>query len=70
MNYSKIKKIISILLVVIGAIAIISEISSVTKNYYVQSVGVVFLMLGVFLVNTNVKSKTKIDSDPYLEEEE
>jgi general stress protein CsbA len=54
----------------IGAIALISEISSITKNYYIQSIGVVFLMLGVFLINTNVKSKTKIDSDPYHEEEE
>ncbi|WP_106794658.1 hypothetical protein [Aquimarina sp. Aq78] len=70
MNYSRVKKIISILLVIIGAIAMISEISSVTKNYYIQSVGVIFLMLGVFLINTKVKSKTKIDSDPYFEEEE
>ena len=70
MNYRRVKKIMSILLVMIGAIALISEISSITKNYYIQSIGVVFLMLGVFLINTNVKSKTKIDSDPYHEEEE
>lgn len=70
MNYNKVKKIISILMMVIGAIAMISEIYSVAKNYYIQSVGVIFLMLGVFLINTNVKSKTKIDSDQYFEEEE
>ena len=70
MNYSKIKKIVSILFIVIGAIAVISEISSTSKNYYIQSVGVIFLMAGVFLINTNVKSKTEINSDQYVEEEE
>lgn len=70
MNYNKIKKIGSILFIIIGAIAVISEISSTSKNYYIQSVGVIFLMAGVFLINTNVKSKTEINSDQYVEEEE
>lgn len=70
MNYSKIKKIISVLFIVLGTIALISEISSGVKNYYIQIVGVVFLMSGVFLVNTNVKSKTEVDTYQHIEEEE
>ncbi|WP_103867128.1 hypothetical protein [Aquimarina sp. I32.4] len=70
MNYSKVKKKVSILFILIGAIAIISEISSNEKNYYIQSAGLVFLMLGIFWVNTNVKSKTEVNSEQYIEEEE
>ncbi len=70
MNRSKVKKIISIFFIVMGAIAVISEISSPVKNYYIQIIGVVFLMSGVFLVNTNVKSKTEADIYKHIEEEE
>ncbi len=70
MNYPKFKKIGSICLIGVGAIFMVSEIYSIQKNYYVQSIGVVLLMLGVFLINTNVKSKTKFGSDQSFEEEE
>ncbi len=69
MNYLKIKKVGSILLICIGAILLISQIATSVKNYYIQSIGIVLLMLGIFLVNTSIKSKTKVDTDQYLEEE-
>ncbi|WP_103067952.1 hypothetical protein [Aquimarina sediminis] len=70
MNYSKIKKVSSILFIVFGAMALMSEIYAVDKNYYVQSVGLIFLMLGVFLINTKVTSKARVNSDQNFEEEE
>ena len=69
MNSLKIKKVGSVVLICIGAMLLISEIASAVKNYYVQSIGIVLLMLGIFLVNTSIKSKTKIEADQYLEEE-
>ena len=59
MNYGRIKKISSILLIVTGAIALISEIASSQKNYYIQSIGVVLLMLGLFIVNSGLSSKSE-----------
>ncbi|WP_109301291.1 hypothetical protein [Aquimarina sp. AU474] len=70
MNYNKTKKIASILLIMTGAIALISEIGADIKNYYVQSIGVVVLMLGLFLINSGLSSKTTLDSKEYFEEEE
>ncbi|WP_449371664.1 hypothetical protein [Aquimarina aggregata] len=69
MNYSKMKKITSVVLIAIGAIALLSEIATSTKNYYIQIVGVIALMLGVFMVNSKVNSKTKHVQDEYFEEE-
>ena len=59
MDSIKWKKIISFLLISIGAILLIIEIGAAQKNYYYQSAGVVCLMTGVFLVNTTVASKSK-----------
>ena len=47
----------SFLLIVAGAILLIIEISSDTKDYYTQSAGIICLMAGLFLVNSNVSSK-------------
>lgn len=69
MNYLKLKRIGSILLICIGAVLLISEIASSVKNYYLQSIGLVLLMIGVFFVNTNVKSKLKPNENQYFEEE-
>ncbi len=69
MDFSKIKKIGSILLILVGGTALIIEIASETKNYYLQSTGVILLMFGLFMVNSKVTSKTKVDSQEYLEEE-
>ncbi len=69
MNNDKIKRLGSVLFVLVGAAALISEISSANKNYYIQIVGVLLLMLGLFLINSKVKSKTAHDTDQYFEEE-
>ncbi|WP_299443567.1 hypothetical protein [uncultured Aquimarina sp.] len=67
------KKIISFLLIATGAILLISEIGSATKNYYMQSGGIVLLMTGLFLVNTSLSSRfTESNEDThenYQEEE-
>lgn len=69
MDFMKIKKVLRILLILIGSIALISEIASRNKNYYVQAIGITFLMTGLFIVNTKVKSKADIPSQEYFEEE-
>lgn len=69
MNYEKIKKIIRVLFIIVGGTAIISETFFEEKNYYIQSIGIVFLMMGLFMVTTTIKSKKDIESDSYLEEE-
>ncbi|SHI49992.1 hypothetical protein [Aquimarina spongiae] len=66
---TKLKRVLSLLLILMGAIALISEIASVQKNYYIQSVGVVLLMLGLFMVNTKLSSKSEVEQEEYLEEE-
>lgn len=64
MNKIKLKKIISFLLISVGAVLLISEIGSVTKNYYMQSGGIICLMTGLFLVNTTLSSRfTDINMD-------
>ncbi|GGX32681.1 hypothetical protein [Aquimarina muelleri] len=70
MNYEKTKKIIRVLFIIVGGTAIISETFFEDKNYYIQSIGIVLLMMGLFMVTTTVKSKKNIESDPSLEEEE
>ncbi|GAA4277967.1 hypothetical protein [Aquimarina mytili] len=69
MKQERVKKIISLLSISIGAIALISEISSKNKNYYIQSIGVVPLMIGLFLLNSKIESKKEIDIDKNVEEE-
>ncbi len=70
MSNFKIKKVASVLMIMIGAIALISEIGAEIKNYYIQSIGVVLLMLGLFLINSGLSSKTTLDSKKHIEEEE
>ncbi|WP_378175847.1 hypothetical protein [Aquimarina sp. SS2-1] len=72
MNKEKVKRIISFLLILIGAILLIIEIASSHKNYYMQSVGIISLMTGVFLVNTSVTSKSQENDveHPHTKEEE
>ncbi len=69
MNRNKLKKVGSFLLISTGAIALVSEMYSVNKNYYIQSCGLVVLMLGLFLVNSKLKSKTENSTEEYFEEE-
>jgi len=69
MNYEKTKRILRVLFIIVGGTAIISETFFEDKNYYIQSIGIVLLMLGLFMVTTTVKSKKDIESDSYLEEE-
>ncbi|GAA4272342.1 hypothetical protein GCM10022258_16360 [Aquimarina gracilis] len=52
-----------------GGALLIIEISSEEKNYYLQTIGLVMLMVGLFMVNSRVKSKTEITSQEYFEEE-
>ncbi|KAA1245504.1 hypothetical protein [Aquimarina sp. RZ0] len=69
----KLKKVGSILLIVIGALALIIELGSSQKNYYIQSTGIICLMLGLFLVNSGLSSRTAQEEDMYqtdVEEEE
>ncbi len=69
MKFSEIKKIISILLILVGAATLMVEIASKNKNYYLQSAGLVLLMIGLFVVNSKVKSKVEVDLQEYFEEE-
>lgn len=73
MNKMKLKKIVSILLIVIGALALLTELGSSQKNYYTQSVGIICLMLGLFLVNSGLSSRSVQEEAMYqkdVEEEE
>jgi len=69
MNFRKIKRPLSILFILIGAIFLILEIASKEKNYYLQSIGLVLLMLGLYSINRSLTSKTVIDRQDILEEE-
>jgi len=70
MNLIKIKKVLILLLILAGAALLIIQIALKEKNYYLQSIGVVSLMLGLFMVNANLTSKTQMVSEEFLEEEE
>jgi len=70
MGKDTIKKIIRLFLIGVGAIALVSELFSKTKNYYIQILGLVFLMVGLFWLNTKITSKTKEQGTTVLEEEE
>ncbi|WP_299902829.1 hypothetical protein [uncultured Aquimarina sp.] len=73
MDKTKLKRIFSIVLILAGAILLILELASPAKNYYLQAIGIVCLMTGLFIVNTSVSSKSQ-EIDPALskvsEEEE
>lgn len=57
MNKTKLKKIFSVVLIIGGAILLILELASSTKNYYLQAIGIICLMSGLFMVNTSVSSR-------------
>ena len=57
MNKTKLKKICSIILIIVGAVVLIIELAASTKNYYMQSFGIICLMVGLFVTNTGVSSK-------------
>lgn len=57
MNKTKLKEIFSVILIVGGAILLILELASSVKNYYLQAIGIICLMSGLFIVNTSVSSK-------------
>ncbi|MEW7292776.1 hypothetical protein [Aquimarina sp. 2304DJ70-9] len=69
MKGENVKKIISIVSIITGAVALISEISSENKNYYIQSIGVILLMIGLFLITSKIESKTESNPDRNFEEE-
>ncbi len=73
MKKEKLKKYASLFLILIGVIALISEIGVTTKNYYMQSIGVICLMVGAFFINTKLTSRSterRVDAQEYMEEEE
>ncbi|MBW1296793.1 hypothetical protein [Aquimarina litoralis] len=57
MNKTKLKKICQVVLVLIGTILLIVELGSSTKNYYIQTIGIICLMTGLFIINTGVSSR-------------
>jgi len=64
------KKILTRLSIIVGVVLLIIEISSKEKNYYLQSIGIVLLMLGLFMVNATLASRTEMKEDEFLDEEE
>ncbi len=69
MKQKRIKRILSLLCIGSSAIALIIEISSENKNYYIQSIGVVLLMIGLFYLNSKIEPKTEVHTDTHVEEE-
>ncbi len=70
MNFSKLKKIGSVFLIIIGVVALISELASSEKNYYVQSIGFVCLMIGLYTINSKLESKKVKDNFDFNENSE
>jgi len=61
----------SLLLIVVGGILLMIEIGYTAKNYYRQSAGIICLMLGLFLINTKVSSKSESNTiEKTIKEEE
>ena len=50
-------RIIKIILILSGAGILVYEISKSTKDYYLQTIGVILLMVGLFLVNKKIPHK-------------
>lgn len=73
MNKIKLRKIASLLLILIGSVLLIIELGAAKKNYYMQSVGIVSLMIGIFSVNTSLSSRSldtnTVEREDYEEEE-
>ncbi|MFD2561137.1 hypothetical protein [Aquimarina rubra] len=67
MNKTKLKRTISFLLIIVGAVLLIIEIASSKKNYYAQSGGLICLMTGLFLVNSSVSSRSTETNIEYQE---
>ncbi len=59
MRLLHLKKIIRILLLLAGAVLLITELYATTKNYYLQSAGVICVMLALFLLNITIPYKEK-----------
>ncbi|WP_459212957.1 hypothetical protein [Aquimarina rhabdastrellae] len=53
-------RIITILLIIIGAGMLIAQMAVTVKNYYIQSIGIVLLMLGVYMLSLKTKKRTEI----------
>ncbi len=72
MSLEKLKKIGSIVLILLGAIALLIELGASTKNYYIQSFGILCLMSGLFMVNMTLSSRSTEEQDTIskIEEEE
>ncbi|GAA3518237.1 hypothetical protein GCM10022393_35440 [Aquimarina addita] len=58
MNSLRTKRVASVLLMGIGTILLIIEMISLSKNYYLQSLGIVCLMIGLYLINASITSKS------------
>ena len=69
MTTAKIKKITSTILIIVGAVLLILEIGSAQKNYYLQALGILCLMSGVFLVNSSLRSRSDVTPNEIVEEE-
>ena len=50
-------RIIKIILILSGAGILVYEISKSTKDYYLQAIGVILLMVGLFMVNKKIPQK-------------
>ena len=50
-------RIIKIILILSGAGILVYEISKSTKDYYLQAIGVILLMVGLFMVNKKIPHK-------------
>lgn len=70
MNSKRIIKAICFILIMAGAIILIKEIGSTQKNYYLQSAGLISLMLGLFVLNSKLVSRFEKVGREALEEEE
>jgi len=70
MDTKKTKKIVKMVLILTGAILLIIEIGSSGKNYYLQSAGIICLMVGLFLLNTTLPSKEEHKGVEHIDEEE
>ncbi len=53
-------RIITILLIIIGAGMLIVQMAVTVKNYYIQSIGIVLLMLGVYMLSLKTKKRIEI----------
>lgn len=57
MEKRKIKRLLSIALLTLGAVLLIMELAELSQSYYIQSIGLISLMSGIFLLNTRIQPK-------------